>query len=65
MQLSQPDDYVGCDVALDGDDDGGEPIPRGMGDLIVFPAWTAHMVTASQSGARLSIVGWGHGPAWC
>ena len=65
MQLSKPDDYVGCDVSIDGDADEGEPLPRGLGDLIIFPAWTAHKVTPLESGARHSIVGWVHGPAWC
>ena len=64
LQLSEPDEYEGCDLVLDGGADAGMPIPRDCGALSIFPAFMAHEVTPLVRGARHSIVGWVHGDAW-
>ena len=64
LQLSEPDDYEGCDLILDGGADDGMPIPRELGSLSIFPAFLAHEVTPLVKGERHSIVGWLHGDAW-
>ena len=42
----------------------GDAIPRGIGDLIMFPSWLAHWVEPCIKGERHSIVGWVAGPHW-
>jgi PKHD-type hydroxylase len=64
LQLSEPDEYEGCDLILDGGADDGMPIPRELGSLSIFPAFLAHEVTPLIKGERHSIVGWAHGDAW-
>lgn len=63
IQLSDSDSYEGCDLMLDGGTE-PEPIPRGKGDLIMFPSWLAHWVEPCIKGERHSIVGWIAGPHW-
>jgi len=63
IQLSDSASYEGCDLMLDGGIK-GEAIPRGIGDLIMFPSWLAHWVEPCIKGERHSIVGWVAGPHW-
>jgi PKHD-type hydroxylase len=57
VQLSDPDDYVGGDLEL-------KPgctdlvIPRGKGNVVVFPSFLLHRVVPLVSGNRKSLVLW-------
>eukprot|EP00746_Dinoflagellata_sp_MGD_P065121 gnl/MRDRNA2_/MRDRNA2_27137_c0_seq1.p1 gnl/MRDRNA2_/MRDRNA2_27137_c0~~gnl/MRDRNA2_/MRDRNA2_27137_c0_seq1.p1 ORF type:complete len:586 (+),score=103.67 gnl/MRDRNA2_/MRDRNA2_27137_c0_seq1:110-1867(+) len=53
LQLSDPDDYEGGGLAV-----GARLVPRGVGDVVVFPSYMAHRVFPVSSGARLAIVTW-------
>ena len=61
LQLTDPQDYVGCNLEI------GLPVPRRQartrGHLLVFPSHLAHRVTPITSGVRKALVGWVHGPA--
>jgi PKHD-type hydroxylase len=61
VQLSDADDYEGGDLEFA---DFRETAPRGMGDLIVFPAFLRHRVTGITRGQRNCWVSWVHGPAF-
>jgi len=61
VQLSESDDYDGGDLEFE---DYQETGPRGIGDLIVFPAFLRHRVSAVTRGQRHSWVSWVHGPAF-
>jgi len=69
LQLSDTDDYEGCDlqVRLPQDEKGIKPVwtaSRNRGDMIVFPSFANHRVTELKSGIRQSLVLWYNGPAW-
>lgn len=57
IQLSDPDDYVGGDLELM---TGSEQtkIPRGKGNVIIFPSFLLHRVVPLVSGNRKSLVLW-------
>jgi PKHD-type hydroxylase len=61
VQLSDSDDYDGGNLEFE---DFKETGPRGIGDLIVFPAFLRHRVSAVTRGQRYSWVSWVHGPAF-
>jgi PKHD-type hydroxylase len=61
VQLSESDDYEGGDLEFA---DFKETAPRGIGDLVVFPAFLRHRVTSITRGTRKSWVSWVHGPAF-
>jgi PKHD-type hydroxylase len=57
VQLSDPEDYVGGDLELKpGCDD--LVIPRGKGNVVVFPSFLLHRVVPLTSGNRKSLVLW-------
>ena len=60
LQLSQSDDYEGCDLELQGDH--VQAAPRSRGTLIAFPSYMLHRVTPIVSGIRKSLVVWAAGP---
>ena len=57
IQLSDPDDYVGGDLELM---IGSQPtqIPRGKGNVAIFPSFLLHRVVPLISGNRKSLVLW-------
>jgi len=57
IQLSDPDDYVGGDLQIM---TGSEytTIPRGKGNVVVFPSFLLHRVVPLTSGNRKSLVLW-------
>lgn len=69
LQLSNYNEYEGCnlEVKLPMDDEGKTPhliASRQKGDMVVFPSFAKHKVSALESGVRNSMVLWYHGPAW-
>lgn len=61
VQLTDGDEYDGGNLEFA---DFVEVGPRGIGDLIVFPAFLRHRVSAITRGQRYSWVSWVHGPAF-
>jgi hypothetical protein len=60
IQLTEPDDYDGCEVLLHaGPDSVSLTKERGMG--LVWPSWTLHEVTPVRSGERWALVAWAEG----
>ena len=61
LQLSDPNDYEGCDLELHG---GRTPMvtPRMRGAIIAFPAYAMHRVTPIRAGTRRALVIWTAGP---
>jgi PKHD-type hydroxylase len=57
IQLSDPEDYVGGDLEIM---TGSEhtKIPRGKGNVVVFPSFLLHRVVPLTSGNRKSLVLW-------
>ena len=57
LQLSDPKDYVGGDLQLNG---GGTitSVPKELGLLCFFPSFVLHRVTPLTSGLRTSLVTW-------
>ncbi len=68
VQLSSPEDYVGADLemfSLCSDPEVGRQWRddlRGLGTVIVFPAFEFHRVTPLTQGQRFSLVCWVGGP---
>jgi PKHD-type hydroxylase len=61
IQLSDPDDYEGCDLQFYGHHQ-LETAPRTRGAAIIFPSYILHRVTPVISGTRKSLVVWAGGP---
>jgi PKHD-type hydroxylase len=61
IQLSDPDDYEGCDLQFYGHHQ-LETAPRTRGTAIVFPSYILHRVTPVISGTRKALVAWAGGP---
>jgi PKHD-type hydroxylase len=57
IQLSNPDDYVGGDLEIMTGSDHTK-IPRGKGNVIIFPSFLLHRVVPLISGNRKSLVLW-------
>jgi PKHD-type hydroxylase len=57
IQLSDPDDYVGGDLQIM---TGSEyiTIPKGKGNVVIFPSFLLHRVVPLTSGNRKSLVLW-------
>lgn len=53
LQLSSPGEYEGGELEV-----GASVAPRGVGDLVVFPAAVPHRVTRVQTGARVALIAW-------
>ena len=65
LQLSDPDDYDGCDFELHADHQAlSNPGIRNQGTIIFFPSFIPHRVTPILKGKRRSLVGWIDGPKW-
>ena len=69
VQLSDSDDYDGCDLVLSGTDcEQSGPPPaltiRQQGTLFTFPSFMRHAVTPITRGTRYALVGWVIGPTW-
>ena len=62
VQLSGSDDYSGGDLEFFAVEN--QRIPRGLGDIIIFPTYLAHRITPVIDGVRWSLVAWVHGPAF-
>ena len=57
VQLSEPSDYIGGDLQLKtGNED--VTIPRGKGNVAIFPSFLLHRVVPLTSGNRKSLVLW-------
>lgn len=61
VQLVDGDSYDGGNLEFMDFEETG---PRGIGDLIVFPAFLQHRVSAVTRGSRYAWVSWVHGPAF-
>jgi PKHD-type hydroxylase len=57
IQLSDPDDYVGGDLEIMIGSDHTK-IPRGKGNVVIFPSFLLHRVVPLISGNRKSLVLW-------
>ena len=64
VQLSEPDDYEGGELQLQGPDGDLYTCPKERGTIIVFDSRTLHRVRPIKSGVRKSLVGWVNGPRW-
>ena len=63
LQLSDSDDYTGCNLEVRTDNTGRTlGCSRAKGDFIVFPAWMNHRVTKLESGHRDALILWYRGP---
>lgn len=61
VQLSDGADYEGGNLEFMDFEESG---PRGIGDLIVFPAFLQHRVSELTRGKRYAWVSWVHGPSY-
>jgi predicted 2-oxoglutarate/Fe(II)-dependent dioxygenase YbiX len=61
LQLSDPDLYRGGDLEFFTSEH-GQPAPRQLGTLIVFPSYQLHRVKPVTFGTRFSLVTWVVGP---
>lgn len=57
VQLSDPDDYEGGDLQIMNSSNVSS-VPRGKGNVIIFPSFLLHRVTPLISGNRKSLVLW-------
>ena len=57
IQLSDPDDYVGGDLEIMNASE-KTVIPRGKGNVVIFPSFLLHRVVPLKSGNRKSLVLW-------
>jgi len=64
VQLSEPDDYEGGELQMQGPDGALYTCPKERGTVIVFDSRTLHRVRPIKSGIRKSLVGWVNGPRW-
>lgn len=64
VQLSSPDTYSGCDLALFTDGELNLDTATAQGDAVLFPSWTPHCVTPLRRGIRYSLLAWAYGPAF-
>lgn len=55
--LSEPGDYEGGELVIEGADD-EQPYKLPAGDVIVYPSSTLHRVNQVTQGQRLVVVGW-------
>ena len=60
LQLSDPNDYDGCNLEIMGAP--YEPKTKERGTLIMFPSYVRHRITHITRGTRYCVVGWVHGP---
>tara|TARA_R100001463_G_scaffold48188_1_gene97252 strand:+ start:1558 stop:2079 length:522 start_codon:yes stop_codon:yes gene_type:complete len=58
VQLSEPDEYEGCDLLLHDGPYGAWSAHREAGTVTMFPSWTLHEVTKCTSGERWVAVAW-------
>ncbi len=61
IQLSDPDEYTGCELKLFGGGEENAPtVAQGTG--IIFPSWAPHKVCPIKTGVRRSLACWVSGP---
>jgi PKHD-type hydroxylase len=58
VQLSAPDEYEGGDLEIWQGGDGPLQAPRGRGNVVIFPSYMMHRVSAVTKGTRRSFVLW-------
>ncbi len=60
VQLTDPAEYEGCEteVSCNG------IVPRGRGDVVVFPSFMPHRVTELTKGQRDALIVWVNGPPY-
>lgn len=58
VQLSHPDDYEGGELQITSGGEGWDTMPRGYGNVVVFPSYMMHRVTPVTKGIRRSLVLW-------
>lgn len=56
LQLSEPTEYEGCELVIQGHE--AAKMPKTKGALIICPSFAPHMVTPIISGVRHSLVSW-------
>ncbi|MFO1246914.1 MAG: 2OG-Fe(II) oxygenase [Alphaproteobacteria bacterium] len=61
VQLSDPDDYDGCDLEFQAGNK-IETAPRTKGAIVGFPSYVLHRVTPCTRGTRKALVAWTTGP---
>lgn len=64
LQLSNPEEYTGGDVQIKVGPETSPTLPKGRGDMLIFPSHTLHRVTPIKSGNRQSLVAWIGGPTF-
>lgn len=62
MALSSSNEYQGGDLLLCPDGDNPTTVRMDKGDLIAFPSYVPHKVTAVTGGNRITAVSWVYGP---
>lgn len=60
VQLTDPSEYEGCELDVVCSGIG----PKGKGDVVVFPSYTPHSVSALTKGNRNALVVWVNGPPY-
>jgi len=63
-QVSNPDDYKGCNLEFRHHKHEDDNPYRDQGTLIIFPSFVYHRVTPLLSGKRFSLTYWYEGPVW-
>jgi len=60
-QLSDPDEYTGCDLLIRNQGDREFQAVREQGSISLFPSYMPHCVSSIESGERYALVIWVHG----
>lgn len=64
VQLSDPEEYEGCDFHFSEVPNPELEVIRKKGTVICFPSYLQHQVTEITKGTRYSLVAWFEGPRW-
>ena len=62
LQLSEPEEYGGCNLEFFGAKGLDKNVFRAKGTLVIFPSFMYHKVTPIERGVRKVLVGWVRGP---
>lgn len=62
LQLSEPEEYDGCDLEFFEAKRLEKSVFRAKGTLVIFPSFMYHRVTPIERGVRKVLVGWVRGP---
>jgi len=63
-QISDPNDYQGCDLEFKHHKHEDDNPYRERGTVLIFPSFMFHRVTPLLSGTRYSLTYWYQGPIW-